>query len=162
MNSIDSSDLKFNIVQWISARIHRVMLQTRNNKHCMNTSLLLNSHWIKDEGNLSSNAIQCPWKSKVFSNYSKDKICERNQNCIRSTTLKYSSEKGFMVLADEIKSLGLKDQRTHRVRHVSTLVAFISRNNIWQTRKQGQYYIHFILTSKPNFFWRCNIKWNLD
>ena len=35
-----------------------------------------------------------------------------------------------MVLADEIKWLGLKDQRTHRVRHVSTLVAFISRNNI--------------------------------
>ena len=75
--------LKLNIVQWIRARIHCLMLQTRNNRHCMNTSLFLDSHCIKDVGNLSSNAIQCPWKSKVFSNYSKDKICKCNQNCIK-------------------------------------------------------------------------------
>ena len=37
---------------------------------------------------------------------------------------------GFSLLTDEIKSLGLKDQRTYSVRHVSTLVAFISRKNI--------------------------------
>ena len=51
-------DFKLNIVQWISARIHCVMFQTRNNKKCINTTLLLNSHLRETYRVMQYNALE--------------------------------------------------------------------------------------------------------